>query len=273
MKRRRTPFSIPDSHAMSVRDALAQEMWRHPKAEIIAAQPLGSRSGLEGLAEAQLTGLIRRLNTRYETRGFVNLVGLGVGVKCLDRDPQQLQHDRRQNKHSQPGLGLRPLLVLDNDDTAVVIAYPEIATSLAPHEQQSGVPEVDDIVDQEAKRLGDSEPHHALQPQHQLMDRMKMRSDPRALRKVQRTRLGRRASRTSNRRVRRRRHQALGGIEAGWHQPVRPGERQDSAKHPQGVDHDRLGRALPAGSVSLCGVQQPSTPAHGRVRVRHGTRR
>ena len=71
---------------------------------------------------------------------------------------------------------------------------------------------------------------------------MKMRSDPRALRKVQRTRLGRRASRASNRRVRCRRHQALSGIEAGWHQPVRPGERQDPAKHPQGVDNDRLGK-------------------------------
>lgn len=96
-------------------------------------------------------------------------------MKCLDCNPQQLQHARRQDKHSQPGLGLRPLLVLYIDDTAVVIAHPEVATSLAPHEEQPGVAEVEDVVDQDAERLGDPEPHHALQPQHQLMDRMKMR--------------------------------------------------------------------------------------------------
>ena len=65
------------------------------------------------------------------------------------------------------------------------------------------------------------------------MDRMEVRRDPCTFGKVQWARLGRRSPCTGDRRVRGRRYQPFGGIEAGRHKAVRPGEGEDPAQYPQ----------------------------------------
>jgi hypothetical protein len=137
-----------------------------------------------------------------------------------------------------PGLGLGPFLVGDRDGAAVVIAHPEAATSLPAHEQQSGVAEVDHVVDQDAERLGYAQAHHALQPQGQLVNRMKAGGDPCTLGQAQGARLRARPACASDGHVGGGRLQSLRGVEAGRHDPVRSREAENATKDPQRVgDH------------------------------------
>src|SRR6202012_4109291 len=108
-------------------------MWRYPKTQIDAAQSFSRCCRFEGLPKPQLTCLVGRAQTGYEPRRFVHVTGLGVSMKRLDRHSQRLQPGRRKDQDSCPGLGFRPLLVLERDDPAFVVAHPEGAPTLAPH--------------------------------------------------------------------------------------------------------------------------------------------
>ncbi len=77
----------------------------------------------------------------------------------------------------------------DSDDAALIISHPKDPSAFTSNHQQSGVTEVDNVVHQPVEGLRDSQPHHALEPQHQLMDRTKVCCDLGALREVQRAQL------------------------------------------------------------------------------------